>query len=87
MNPIVTVTQAWREASRAHRLASLAAAMQRPDLAAAELMWASKLLTKGAEQMTEAQRQRAMTAFEEIRDQAGNIDSSGPIAADKEQST
>lgn len=63
----LTIPESWREATRADRLARLAAALQRPDLAAAELRRASALLAQAAEQMTAEQRQRAMAALEEIR--------------------
>ena len=63
----VTIPDAWRQATRADRLARLAAAMQRPDLAAAELRRASMLLAQAAEQMTAEQRERALSALEEIR--------------------
>ena len=63
----VTIPDAWRQATRADRLARLAAAMQRPDLAAQELMRASRLLAKAAEQMTTEQRERAVDALNEIR--------------------
>ena len=67
---IVTVPTAWREATRADRLARMAAAMQRPDLAAEELMRASRLLAEAAERMTEQQRQRATEALHEIRERS-----------------
>jgi len=70
MTKIVTIPTAWREASRADRLARLAAAMQRPDLAASELRRASALLARAAAQMDEAQRERAMAALREIRESA-----------------
>lgn len=65
--PHVPVPESWREASRADRLARLAAAMQRPDLAASELRRASALLARAAERMDEVQRERALAALREIR--------------------
>jgi len=50
----VIVPQAWREATRADRLARTAALLQRPDLAAAELRRAARLLGEAASEMERA---------------------------------
>lgn len=71
----VPIPPSWREATRADRLARMAAAMQRPDLAAEQLMRASRLLAEAAQAMTEAQREMAMEAVREVR---AAVEGSGP---------
>lgn len=64
---MIPVPQTWREATRADRLARLCAALQRPDLASAQLRRASELLAEAAASMDEAHRALTLEALKEVR--------------------
>lgn len=64
---VIPVPSTWRAATRADRLARLCAALQRPDLASAQLRRASELLAEAAASMDAVHKAMTLAALREVR--------------------